>query len=116
MTRPTKTLLRLEWLLCAWILLIITSFGSSVTFAYGGHSQTTDDYDDNGKSGVVYDAGSVLAKRAAMMERGMGYDAAHAAALQKYGVSPFSVYPPQVIQALPGSFNQKWFNFWGIGR
>ncbi|MCI0719494.1 MAG: hypothetical protein L0338_11085 [Acidobacteria bacterium] len=56
------------------------------------------------------------ASEATMMGRGMSYDAAHAAALQKYGVSPFSVYSPQVIQALPGSFNQNWFNFWGISR
>lgn len=56
------------------------------------------------------------ASEATMMGRGMGYDAAHAAALQKYGVSKFSVYSPEVIQALPGSFNQNWFNFWGLGR
>jgi len=54
------------------------------------------------------------ASEATMMGRGMSYDAAHAAALQKYGVSPFSVYSPQVIQALPGSFNQNWFKFWGL--
>ncbi len=44
------------------------------------------------------------------------YDVAHAAALQKYGVSPFSVYHPDVVSALPGHFNDNWFNFWNISR
>lgn len=34
--------------------------------------------------------------------------------LTKYGVSPFSVYHPEVVTLLPGSFNQNWTNFWGI--
>ncbi|MEO7593486.1 MAG: RHS repeat-associated core domain-containing protein, partial [Byssovorax sp.] len=34
---------------------------------------------------------------ATMMGRGMGYEAAHAASLGKYGVSPFSVYHPEVV-------------------
>ncbi len=38
---------------------------------------------------------------ATMMGRGMSYDAAHAAALEKYGVSPYSLYHPEVIQQLP---------------
>lgn len=43
------------------------------------------------------------------------YDIAHAAVLNKYEVSPFSVYHPDVIQALgPSHFNSKWWNFWGI--
>ena len=45
------------------------------------------------------------AAEATMMGRGLGYDAAHAAALNKYGVSPFSLYHPDVIQANPGLFN-----------
>jgi RHS repeat-associated protein len=44
------------------------------------------------------------------------YDIAHAAALQKYGVSPFSVYHPEVIAIMPERFNQNWFLFWGIQR
>jgi hypothetical protein len=54
------------------------------------------------------------ASEATMMARGMSYDEAHAAALQKYGVSPYSVYHPDVIQANPGWLNQNWRNFWGI--
>ena len=51
---------------------------------------------------------------ATMMGRGMSYEAAHAASLGKYGVSPFSVYHPEVVQALPGSFNTNWGAFWGL--
>jgi hypothetical protein len=54
------------------------------------------------------------AAEATMMSNGMTYGAAHAAALERYAVSPFSVYPPEVIQALPNSFNENWFKFWGI--
>lgn len=32
-----------------------------------------------------------------LMSKGFGYDQAHAAALSKYGVSPFSVYHPEVL-------------------
>jgi RHS repeat-associated protein len=43
------------------------------------------------------------------------YDVAHSAVLNKYEVSPFSVYHPDVIQALgPSHFNSSWWNFWGI--
>jgi filamentous hemagglutinin len=54
------------------------------------------------------------------MRHGLSYDAAHAEALQKYNVSPFSVYHPDVITTInkiePGSFNQNWLNFWGIEK
>ena len=56
------------------------------------------------------------AAEATMMSRGMTYDAAHAAALEKYGVSPYSVYHPDVIQAAPESFNSNWRTFWKIGQ
>ncbi|WP_437482746.1 RHS repeat-associated core domain-containing protein [Sorangium sp. So ce1014] len=51
---------------------------------------------------------------ATRMGRGLAYDVAHAGALAKYGVSPFSVYHPDVILANPGSFNSNWFKFWGL--
>lgn len=51
---------------------------------------------------------------ATMMGRGMAYEVAHSAALGKYGVSPFSVYHPEVIQSLPGLFNANWSSFWGL--
>jgi hypothetical protein len=54
------------------------------------------------------------AAEATMMARGMSYEAAHAAALAKYKVSPFSVYHPEVIRALPDQFNNNWRAFWGI--
>jgi hypothetical protein len=54
------------------------------------------------------------ASEATLMARGMTYDDAHAAALEKYGVSPFSVYHPDVVQANPGWLNQNWRNFWGL--
>jgi hypothetical protein len=48
------------------------------------------------------------------MASGMSYDAAHAAALQQAGVSPFSLYHPEVIQQFPAYFNDDWRAFWGI--
>ncbi len=56
------------------------------------------------------------AAEATMMSRGMTYDAAHGAALEKYGVSPYSVYHPDVIQAAPEYFNNNWRSFWKIGQ
>jgi hypothetical protein len=51
-----------------------------------------------------------------MMARGMSYDAAHAAALEKYGVSPFSLYHPEVIQANPEILGSGFKNYWGSGN
>jgi hypothetical protein len=50
---------------------------------------------------------------ATLMSRGLPYGAAHDAALLKYGVSPFSVYHPQVVAANRGWLTPfaKW---WGI--
>jgi hypothetical protein len=53
---------------------------------------------------------------ATLMGRGTPYDEAHNAALEKYGVSVFSVYHPDVIQAFPEYFNENWFRFWGLER
>ncbi len=49
-----------------------------------------------------------------LMGQGVEYDEAHAAAIAKYGVSPYSIYPPDVINAFPDVFNNNWFAFWGI--
>jgi hypothetical protein len=53
---------------------------------------------------------------ATKMSKGMNYIEAHQFALSKYQVSPFSVYHPDVINAVnaiePGSFNNKWIDFW----
>jgi len=54
------------------------------------------------------------AAEATMMGRGLSYDAAHGAALEKYGVSPYSAYHPDVIQALTEHFNSNWYKFFGI--
>jgi hypothetical protein len=52
---------------------------------------------------------------ATMMAKGILYEEAHAAALQKYGVSPLSVFHPDVIRSLPpGYLNYRWYQFWGI--
>jgi hypothetical protein len=45
------------------------------------------------------------------MKGGMSYEDVHQAALEKYGVSPFSVYHPDVIRDYPEYFNQFWLNF-----
>jgi filamentous hemagglutinin len=49
-----------------------------------------------------------------MMQQGLSYDAAHAAALQKYGVSNFSLYAPEVIKMHPTMFNGNWRAFRGL--
>lgn len=38
----------------------------------------------------------------------------HNAALNEYGVSPFRVYHPEVIQENPSFFNDNWLRFWGL--
>lgn len=54
------------------------------------------------------------AAEATMMQGGSSYKAAHEAALQKYSVSPFSVYHPEVIQNFSEWFNQGFKDFWGL--
>jgi YD repeat-containing protein len=53
---------------------------------------------------------------ATKMARGFDYTKAHQFALDKYQVSPFSVYHPEVISQLnriePGYFNNNWTKFW----
>jgi RHS repeat-associated protein len=56
------------------------------------------------------------ASEATMMRRGLSYEQAHPAALQKYEVSPFSVYHPEAIQANPEAFNSSWRRFWETKR
>jgi hypothetical protein len=51
---------------------------------------------------------------ATMMGSGAAYEAAHSAALLKYGVSPFSVYHPEVILKYASEFNANWLRFWGL--
>jgi hypothetical protein len=54
------------------------------------------------------------AAEATLMARGLAYETAHAMAIQKYGVSQYSVYHPSVVAALPQWFNNNWRTFWGI--
>jgi filamentous hemagglutinin len=53
---------------------------------------------------------------ATKMSKGMLYNNAHNFALGKYQVSPFSVYHADVINQVnalePGSFNNRWLDFW----
>lgn len=52
---------------------------------------------------------------AQLMNQGMSYNEAHQRALDKFGVSNFSVYHPDVINELGTEhFNKNWFHFWGI--
>jgi hypothetical protein len=46
-----------------------------------------------------------------LMNRGVLYEVAHPAALNRYGVSAFSVYHLDVILTTPG-FNEHWMDFW----
>jgi hypothetical protein len=48
------------------------------------------------------------------MAAGMDYEAAHAAALGEAGVSPFSLYHPEVIEEFGEFFNDAWRTFWGL--
>jgi len=43
---------------------------------------------------------------ATMMQKGIPYEVAHEAVLQKYNVSPYSVHHPEVIQQFSEWFNQ----------
>lgn len=49
-----------------------------------------------------------------LMNEGLDYSTAHLQALQKYDVSQFSVYHPDVIQEFSSQFNKLWKSFWGI--
>lgn len=51
---------------------------------------------------------------ATMMQKGIPYEVAHEAVLQKYNVSPYSVYHPEVIQQFSEWFNQGFKDFWGL--
>lgn len=46
--------------------------------------------------------------------RGLGYEAAHGAALGRYRMSPYSLYHPDVIAQFPGEFNAAWRAYWGL--
>ena len=49
-----------------------------------------------------------------LMSQGVSQEEAHKAALKYYNVSPYSLYPPEVIQAHPSMFNNNWRAFWGL--
>ncbi|WP_241020171.1 hemagglutinin repeat-containing protein [Burkholderia sp. Ac-20345] len=64
----------------------------------------------NGQSVTGADANFYLHEltESTLMRQGMSYDVAHAAAVTKYGVSPFQLYAPEVIDANPSLFNNAW--------
>ncbi|WP_232443013.1 hemagglutinin repeat-containing protein [Burkholderia ubonensis] len=64
----------------------------------------------NGQSVTGADANFYLHEltESTLMRQGMTYDAAHAAAVTKYGVSPYLLYAPEVIDANPSLFNNAW--------
>lgn len=49
-----------------------------------------------------------------LMEDGITYPEAHEAAINRYGVSPFSIYHPDAIMANPAAFGPPYFEFWRI--
>lgn len=55
-------------------------------------------------------------KEASLVNSGILQPVAHDMAIEFYGVSPYSVYHPDVIQMEPGWWNNAWFEFWGIER
>lgn len=50
-------------------------------------------------------------EKSRLMQQGLDYDTAHNAALDKYGVTEFDLYHPDVIKEMP-----EWFEHWGISR
>jgi len=55
-------------------------------------------------------------KESELMKSGLSYEEAHNRALAEYGVSPYSVYHPEVIDAFPDEFNNNWRYAWGLDR
>jgi hypothetical protein len=55
-------------------------------------------------------------KERTLMNGGMSYNQAHQVSLETYGVSPFSVYHPEVIWEQPSAWGKPWFDFWGIEK
>ncbi|MBH8572945.1 hypothetical protein I8752_07920 [Nostocaceae cyanobacterium CENA369] len=53
-------------------------------------------------------------KEAEFMEQGYDWYTAHPMAIAHYGVSPYSLYHPEVIKAYPEDFNKNWTKAWGI--
>ena len=51
-----------------------------------------------------------------LMNQGLDYDTAHNAALDKYGVTEFDLYHPDVIESMPEWFGPAWFEYWGISK
>ncbi|ROO59297.1 RHS repeat-associated protein [Micromonospora sp. Llam0] len=49
------------------------------------------------------------------MKMGMDYMDAHAAAFSRYDVSPFSVYPPEVVSQFSSQLSPGYKRFWGLG-
>jgi hypothetical protein len=60
--------------------------------------------------------------RATMMKKLMSngvsfedaYNVTHPAALQKYDVSNFGLYAPEVIKEFPAQFGTGWWKYWNI--
>lgn len=50
------------------------------------------------------------------MSKGLDYDTAHSAALDKYGVTEFDLYHPDVIKCMPEYFSPAWFEYGGISQ
>ena len=55
-------------------------------------------------------------KEMILMKGGMGYEAAHKAALAYYKVSNYALYHPSVILAMPENFSTGFFTYWGLSR
>jgi YD repeat-containing protein len=103
------------------LTLLTLPDGKTLSYTWDNRDRLTAITDWAGRvSSITWDAASRMTQitrpNGTLMGRGMLYDAAHDAALLKYQVSRFSIYHPQVIQANPDFFNDRWFNFWGVGR
>ncbi|WP_292795023.1 hypothetical protein [Nostoc sp. NMS7] len=53
-------------------------------------------------------------KEAELMEQGYDWYTSYPMAVAHYGVSPYSLYHPEVIRAYPEEFNRNWMKAWRI--
>ncbi|MCC5635501.1 hypothetical protein LC593_06490 [Nostoc sp. CHAB 5844] len=53
-------------------------------------------------------------KESELMAQGYDWYTAHPMAIAHYGVSPYSLYHPEVIKAYPEDFNRNWRKAWNI--
>jgi len=62
----------------------------------------------------LHEAGRLAELMAEGMDFGTAQSVVHEETLEALSQSPFSLYHPEVIDALPEYFNSAWRQFWGL--